>query len=66
MVPFNGWGSRTQGYSRIPNKCPPAFFFFFSKHFPQCNIQIVIRMLYRSFETLLLLSFFYLMVKSGK
>ena len=31
-----------------------------------CNIQIVIRMLYQSFETLLLLSFFYLMVKSGK
>ena len=31
-----------------------------------CNIQIVIRMLYHSFETLLLLSFFYLMVKSGK
>ena len=27
-------------------------------------IQIVIRMLYHSFETLLLLSFFYLMVKS--
>ena len=31
-----------------------------------CNIQIVIRMLYHSLETLLLLSFFYLMVKSGK
>ena len=31
-----------------------------------CNIQIVIRMLYHSFKTLLLLSFFYLMVKSGK
>ena len=32
----------------------------------ECNIQIVIRMLYHSFETLLLLSFFYLMAKSGK
>ena len=31
-----------------------------------CNIQIVIRMLYHSFETLLFLSFFYLTVKSGK
>ena len=31
-----------------------------------CNIQAVIRMLYHSFETLLLLSFFYLMVKPGK
>ena len=31
-----------------------------------CNIQIVIRMLYHSVETLSLLSFFYLMVKSGK
>ena len=31
-----------------------------------CNIQIVIRMLYHSFEMLLLLSFFYLMVKPGK
>ena len=31
-----------------------------------CNIQIVIQMLYHSFEMLLLLSFFYLMVKSGK
>ena len=31
-----------------------------------CNIQIVIRMLYHSFETQLLLSFFYLTVKSGK
>ena len=30
------------------------------------NNQIVIRMLYHSFETLLLLSFFYLMVRSGK
>ena len=65
MVPFNGWGSRTQGYSRIPNKRPPALFFF-SKNFPPCNIQSVSRMLYRSFETLLLLSFFYIMVKSGK
>ena len=31
-----------------------------------CNIQIVIRMLYHSFETLSLLSFFYLMEKPGK
>ena len=31
-----------------------------------CSIQTVIRMLYHSFETLLLLRFFYLMVKSGK
>ena len=31
-----------------------------------CNIQIVIRILYYSFEMLLLLSFFYLMVKPGK
>ena len=31
-----------------------------------CNIQIVIQILYHSFEMLLLLSFFYLMVKSGK
>ena len=31
-----------------------------------CNIQIVIWMLYHSFETLSLLSFFYLMEKPGK
>ena len=31
-----------------------------------CNIQIVIRMLYHSFETLLLLNFLYLMVKPSK
>ena len=31
-----------------------------------CNIQIVIQMLCHSFETLLLLNFFYLMVKSGR
>ena len=31
-----------------------------------CNIQIVIPMLYHSFETLLLLGSFYLMVKSSK
>ena len=30
------------------------------------HIQIIIRMLYHNFETLLLFSFFYLMVKSGK
>ena len=30
-----------------------------------CNIQIVIRMLYHTFKTLLLLSFFDLMSKSG-
>ena len=29
------------------------------------NIQVVIRMLYHSFETVLLLSFFYLMVKTN-
>ena len=37
-----------------------------NRFFIVCNIQIVIRMLYHSFKTLLLLSFFYLMVKSGK
>ena len=31
-----------------------------------CKIQIAIRMLYHSFQRLLLLSFFYLMVKSSK
>ena len=38
-----------------------------SDHFViACNIQIVIQILYLSFETLLLWSFFYLIVNSGK
>ena len=43
-----------------------AYFYISNRFVIACNIQLVIRMLYNSFQDTTAVEFFYLMVKSGK